>query len=62
MFSTRLVIGDTVVTILKSVSLAPDKSCVAGAQAANNVGKKMERAKRANRAAGLNVYTVLCDR
>ena len=51
--------GDTVVTILKSLSLAPDKSCVAGAQAANNVRKKMERAKRAR---GRNVYTVLCDR
>ena len=59
MFSTRLVMGDTVVTILKSVSLAPDKSCVPGAQAANNVRKKMERAKRAR---GRNVYTVLCDR
>jgi len=56
MFSTRLVMGDTVVTILKSVSLAPDESCVAGEQAANNVRKKMERARV------FNVDTFLCDR
>ena len=43
MCSTMLVIGDTVVTILKSVSVVPDKWCVPGAQAANNVRNKIER-------------------
>ena len=43
MFSTMLVMGDTVVTTLKSVSLVLDKSAVAGAQAANSVRKKIER-------------------
>jgi hypothetical protein len=38
-----LVMGDTVLTILKAVSLVPDKSGVAGAQAANIVRKKIER-------------------